>query len=340
MLYRLFLPERPIRECSNLVKVCWIVLIHPLPPETFAYLRPAAQGLLPLPGCLSQKCIAQCRLALRQAQGERKRQIPFVLSGLREALVEARFCLSSRLMRQPPGERVRGEGKSVPIQPNSNCLADSRDGLQWEPVGVRVFPRMCGPTALTWLHYTRVSLESDVRRDQERHAANRAESKDTSHFPPAPARRILQIKETDIATARDDSPMPANYRTPAAILEHQTAAWNAADVDAILQDFAPDAVLTSASGQTLSGIPAIRQSLTAFFSAFACRSASRCARSWRRATRPPASGSSPAATASPATPPASPPASSSPATNGKITHWREYYDSMSPNSIAQLGQKS
>ena len=63
--------------------------------------------------------------------------------------------------------------------------------------------------------------------------------------------------------------MPTNARTPAAILEHQTAAWNAADIDAILQDFAPDAVLTSASGQTLSGIPAIRQSLTAFFSAFA-----------------------------------------------------------------------
>ena len=63
--------------------------------------------------------------------------------------------------------------------------------------------------------------------------------------------------------------MPTNARTPAAILGHQTAAWNAADIDAILQDFAPDAVLTSASGQTLSGIPAIRQSLTSFFSAFA-----------------------------------------------------------------------
>ena len=66
--------------------------------------------ILPLPGCLSQKCIAQCRLALRQAQGERKRQIPFVLSGLREALVEARVYLSSRLMRQPPGERVGVRG--------------------------------------------------------------------------------------------------------------------------------------------------------------------------------------------------------------------------------------
>ena len=45
--------------------------------------------------------------------------------------------------------------------------------------------------------------------------------------------------------------MPTSARTPAAILEHQTVAWNAADIDAILQDFAPDAVLTSASGQTL-----------------------------------------------------------------------------------------
>ena len=51
--------------------------------------------------------------------------------------------------------------------------------------------------------------------------------------------------------------MTPNPRTPAAILEHQTAAWNAADVEAILQDFAPDAVLTNASGasgQTLSGL--------------------------------------------------------------------------------------
>lgn len=63
--------------------------------------------------------------------------------------------------------------------------------------------------------------------------------------------------------------MSIEIPTPATILNHQTAAWNAADVEAILQDFAPDAVLTSASGQTLSGIPAIRQSLTSFFSAFA-----------------------------------------------------------------------
>ena len=48
--------------------------------QTLALLRPEAQEYLPLPGCLSQKCIAQCRLALRQAQGERKTQIPFVLS--------------------------------------------------------------------------------------------------------------------------------------------------------------------------------------------------------------------------------------------------------------------
>ena len=56
---------------------------------SFAYRRPLHYPLRkrnsnsPLPGCLSQKCIAQCRLALRQAQGERKRQIPFVLSAER-----------------------------------------------------------------------------------------------------------------------------------------------------------------------------------------------------------------------------------------------------------------
>ena len=119
--------------------------------------------------------------------------------------------------------------------------------------------------------------------------------------------------------------MPTNARTPAAILEHQTAAWNAADTDAILQDFAPDAVLTSASGQTLSGIPAIRQSLTSFFSAFAqirltlrslvaqddtaglrvgilCRH-----RLTGNSARLPASVFITCK-------------------NGKITHWREYYD--------------
>ncbi len=129
--------------------------------------------------------------------------------------------------------------------------------------------------------------------------------------------------------------MPTNARTPAAILEHQTAAWNAADIDAILQDFASDAVLTSASGQTLSGIPAIRQSLTSFFSAFAqirltLRSLvaqdDTAACEWEFFCRHRLTGNT-------ARLPASVFITCS---NGKITHWREYYDTAQLK--AQLGQ--
>ena len=130
--------------------------------------------------------------------------------------------------------------------------------------------------------------------------------------------------------------MPTDPPTPAAILEHQTAAWNAADVEAILQDFAPDAMLTSASGQTLSGIPAIRQSLTAFFGAFAqirleVRSlvahGDTAACEWEFSCRHRLTGN----------------AARLPASvfitcrNGKITEWREYYDTA--QFKAQLGQR-
>lgn len=130
--------------------------------------------------------------------------------------------------------------------------------------------------------------------------------------------------------------MPTNPRTPTEILEHQTAVWNAADVDAILQDFAPDAVLTSASGQTLSGIPAIRQSLTAFFGAFAqirlevralVAQGDIAACEWEFSCRHRLTGN----------------AARLPASvfitcrNGTITHWREYYDTA--QFKAQLGQK-
>ena len=130
--------------------------------------------------------------------------------------------------------------------------------------------------------------------------------------------------------------MPTDPRTPAAILEHQTAAWNAADVDAILQDFASDAVLTSASGQTLTGIPAIRQSLTSFFSAFAqirlevralVTQSDTAACEWEFSCRHRLTGN----------------AARLPASvfitcrNGKITAWREYYDTA--QFKAQLGQR-
>ncbi|MCY4436202.1 MAG: nuclear transport factor 2 family protein [Chloroflexi bacterium] len=129
--------------------------------------------------------------------------------------------------------------------------------------------------------------------------------------------------------------MTTTAETPADILEHQTAAWNAADVDAILQDFAPDAVLTNASGQTLSGIPAIRQSLTAFFSAFAqvrltvralVAQGDTAACEWEFSCRHRLTGN----------------AARLPASvfitcvNGKITDWREYYDTA--QFKAQLGQ--
>ena len=129
--------------------------------------------------------------------------------------------------------------------------------------------------------------------------------------------------------------MPANGRTPADILAHQTAAWKAADVDAILQDFAPAAVLTSASGQTLSGIPAIRQSLMSFFGAFAqirltVRSLvaqdNTAACEWEFSCRHRLTGN----------------AARLPASvfitchNGKITEWREYYDTA--QFKVQLGQ--
>ena len=119
--------------------------------------------------------------------------------------------------------------------------------------------------------------------------------------------------------------MPNSPLAPAAILEHQTAAWNAADVEAILQDFAPDAVLTSASGQTLSGIPAIRQSLTAFFSAFsqirlevralvALSDTAAC--EWEFSCRHRLTGNTARLPASVFITCA----------NGKIAEWREYYD--------------
>lgn len=129
--------------------------------------------------------------------------------------------------------------------------------------------------------------------------------------------------------------MPANTHSPSQILQHQTAAWNAADVDAILQDFAPDAVLTSASGQTLSGIPAIRQSLTAFFEAFAqirltvralVAQGDTAACEWEFSCRHRLTGNA-----------ARLPASVFIACrNGKITEWREYYDTAQFKS--QLGR--
>ena len=124
--------------------------------------------------------------------------------------------------------------------------------------------------------------------------------------------------------------------TPAQILERQTAAWNAGDVEAILQDFAPDALLRSASGQTLSGIPAIRQSLTAFFSAFdqirltlraVVAQSESAACEWDFSCRHRATGN-----------PARLPASVFiTCRTGKITEWREYYDTA--QFKAQLGQR-
>ena len=119
--------------------------------------------------------------------------------------------------------------------------------------------------------------------------------------------------------------MPTVPPTPADILEHQTAAWNAADVDAILRDFAPDAVLTNASGQRLSGIPAIRQSLTAFFGAFAqirlevrslVMQGDTAACEWEFSCRHRLTGNTARLTASVFIT----------CHNGKITEWREYYD--------------
>ena len=130
--------------------------------------------------------------------------------------------------------------------------------------------------------------------------------------------------------------MPTIPRTPTEVLEHQTAAWNAADVDAILQDFAPDAVLTSASGQTLSGIPAIRQSLTAFFSAFAqirltvrslVAQGDTAACEWEFSCRHRLTGNAARLPASVFIT----------CTNTKITEWREYYDTAQFKS--QLGQQ-
>lgn len=130
--------------------------------------------------------------------------------------------------------------------------------------------------------------------------------------------------------------MPTDPCTPPAILERQTAAWNAADVEAILRDFAPGAVLTSASGQTLSGIPAIRQSLAAFFGAFAqirlevralVAQGDTAACEWEFSCRHRRTGN----------------AARLPASvfitcrNGKITEWREYYDTA--QFKAQLGQR-
>ena len=130
--------------------------------------------------------------------------------------------------------------------------------------------------------------------------------------------------------------MPPNPPTPAAILEHQTAAWNAANIDAILRDFAPDAVLTGASGQTLSGIPAIRQSLTAFFSAFAqirlevrslVMQGDTAACEWEFSCRHRLTGNTVRLPASVFIT----------CHNGTITAWREYYDTA--QFKAQLGQR-
>ena len=129
--------------------------------------------------------------------------------------------------------------------------------------------------------------------------------------------------------------MPATPRTPAETLEHQTAAWNAADIDAILRDFAPDAVLTNASGQTLSGMPAIRQSLAAFFSAFAqvhltvrtlVAHGDTAACEWEFSCRHRLTGNTARLPASVFIT----------CRNGKITQWREYYDTA--QFKAQLGQ--
>ena len=129
--------------------------------------------------------------------------------------------------------------------------------------------------------------------------------------------------------------MTTNLRTPTAILKHQTDAWNAADVEAILQDFAPDAMLTSASGQTLSGIPAIRQSLTAFFGAFAqmrlevrtlLAHGNTAACEWEFSCRHRLTGNTARLPASVFIT----------CHHGKITAWREYYDTA--QFKAQLGQ--
>ena len=124
--------------------------------------------------------------------------------------------------------------------------------------------------------------------------------------------------------------------TPAQILQRQTAAWNAGDIDAILRDFALDAVLTDASGRTLSGIPAIRQSLTAFFSTFDQIRLTLCAVvaqgesaacEWEFSCRHRLTGNH-----------ARLPASVFITCHtGKITHWREYYDTA--QFKAQLGQR-
>ncbi len=128
--------------------------------------------------------------------------------------------------------------------------------------------------------------------------------------------------------------MPTDPCTSAAILEHQTAAWNAANIDAILHDFASDAVLTSASGQTLSGIPAIRQSLTSFFSAFAqirltvralVAHGDTAACEWEFSCRHRLTGNTARLPASVFIT----------CHNGKITEWREYYDTA--QFKAQLG---
>ena len=130
--------------------------------------------------------------------------------------------------------------------------------------------------------------------------------------------------------------MPTPVPTPAQILERQTAAWNAGDIEAILRDFAPDAMLPGASGQTLSGLPAIRQSLTAFFSAFAqirltlravVAQGESAACEWEFSCRHRATGN-----------PARLPASVFiTCHNGKITEWREYWDTA--QFKAQLGQR-
>ncbi len=81
-----------------------------LPVETFA--NPTLRRECTLsPRRLSQECIAQCRLALRQAQGERKRQIPFLLSAARSP------CRSTILLIESTYETsTQGEGDTLAFQ--------------------------------------------------------------------------------------------------------------------------------------------------------------------------------------------------------------------------------
>ena len=119
--------------------------------------NPGLQAIrLPLPGCLSQKCIAQCRLALRQAQslprtrygGERKRQIPFVLSAARSPCRSTILLIESTYETASWGEG-RGEGESSSIQPTPARLVELRMGfLEWYFTSIEESWAPC--FAVTW----------------------------------------------------------------------------------------------------------------------------------------------------------------------------------------------